>query len=299
MEPSDDAVSLEEQDSDPNPEKDSLGEEPLHPALKEEEEPEHHEKDSPEVEGEEERELLIPKERVHNIEEEKEDDKDVEASHPTARRRLPHSQRNKALQQEQRKSRVGREAASSTRSTRMTAILVSLFLLVLALIMLYLLLSQPEVVLQPYATALVKARCFPVSDADIINGTAYRKWDLRQLRASMLHYIHRDELAGISAMDLGIPLCYMVVRNNRGVLSERYNLNITGNSREKVESPERSHFCVHQVSVYVQRHHSIVFEYATPETLHFENMFVDGGEAATLQHLFGVEHGNTICGLYL
>lgn len=140
-----------------------------------------------------------------------------------------------------------------------------------------------------------------MSKDDLERGVAYDKFNLAHLRSSMLHHMNAKGYRGICAMNLGIPLCYMLVNTGQdhdfnGVL-DMYNVNITGKSQSTVSSLEGSPMCI-AGAVYVTRYSSIYTEFMNAEGEVMEYVYMKGNLSTAVQHLYALEHGIRPCDIH-
>lgn len=141
---------------------------------------------------------------------------------------------------------------------------------------------------------LVHETCFPVSKNDLDTGVAYKKFELKFIRSSMLHHMKTERYNGISAMNLGIPLCYMLIKTDADNVLDMFNVNITGKSSSTISSFEGSPMCS-EGAVYVTRWPSVYVEFMTDEGDVMEYVHMKGEKAIAVQHMFALEHGILPC----
>jgi len=138
---------------------------------------------------------------------------------------------------------------------------------------------------------LVTKRCMPVA-LNFTSGLQYNTWDMHMVTASMADYMSREGVNCVSALNFGVPLCYMMIRVNDEIRLY-FNLHILENCAETVVMRERSSFCS-DLTFYRPRWPEIRVQY-TSASGYNKTGYYDTSIAYCMQQLHDIQNGNKLC----
>lgn len=138
-------------------------------------------------------------------------------------------------------------------------------------------------------------KCMKISQEDLKNGTAYNEYDLNLLENSLALQI--SNFNGLSALNLGIPLCAIMLKRPNGEYQMMYNVELMARGGYKVKSKETSVFCSCTSPLFIDRWEMIRVRYDDRHYWNISEKFTST-DSLVLQHLINLENGESICHLY-
>ena len=121
-----------------------------------------------------------------------------------------------------------------------------------------------------------------------------KEFDFNQTRHSMIEYVKNNGYDGICAFDVGIPLCYCILKYEKNNMLEMFNLNITNFSKEYVMHEEMSHFCEEKGKILKNRKKHVWTEYNLIDGTKMDKYW-SNYNSYYIQHMVDLNNGITIC----